>query len=394
MDLSKGSAVHIKEVVRALHGLGCEVTLVASGTMKGVGIPICISLCRKPFLRGGILRVLTLVWMLIRLFALARAYLSAYDIVYARDYHVAVVCLLPAMLFRKRLVYEINGLASEEFLMKGGSIPFRAVAQIIREFEGLAARGADRVVAVTEGLKRYLVADLGADKSKIAVVPNGVDTRLFSPMDDTGSLDSLRSELGIGKRQRVVLFVGNLAPWQGVDTLLDSVPIVLDHIPKVRFLVVGDGVLRPHIEARIRRMNLETSVLVTGMVSHDQVPWYINLAHVCVSPFVQRRNDQIGLSPLKIYEYMACGKAVVSSRIAGLEMIEKKKTGVLVEPENPRRLAEEITGLLLHPRRRARMGERGFMLAQQEFSWNQRACEVLQAIVEDQGGSAFPPGQS
>jgi glycosyltransferase involved in cell wall biosynthesis len=293
---------------------------------------------------------------------------------------VALICLLPKLIFRRRLVYEINGLASEEWLMRRDTVLDRMVALIIRGSERLSARGADMVVAVTEGLKRYLVSDLGLKPSKIVVIPNGVDTRVFYPMGDGESLRDLRSSFGIEKNEPIVLFAGNLAPWQGIDVLLDSVPIVLREISGARFLIVGDGELRSHLETRTRTMNLEKHVLFTGTVLHNQIPRYINMAEICVSPFVKRRNSRIGLSPMKIHEYMACGKPVVSSRVAGLDFIEREETGILVEPENPEALGQGIIELLLDPQKRTSMGRSGAEVARQEFDWGKRVCEILQLV--------------
>jgi glycosyltransferase involved in cell wall biosynthesis len=301
-------------------------------------------------------------------------------LIYARDYHVALICLLPKLVFRRRLVYEINGLASEEWLMRRDTTLDRMVALIIRGSEYLSARGADMVVAVTEGLKQYLVSDLGLRSGKIIVIPNGVDTRVFYPMDEVESLRDLRSSFGIDTNEPIVLFAGNLAPWQGIDVLLDSVPIVLREVSRARFLIVGDGDLRNHLETRTKTMDLEKHVLFTGTVLHNQIPRYINMAEICVSPFVKRRNNRIGLSPMKIHEYMACGKAVVSSRVAGLDFIEREKTGILVEPENPEALGQGILELLLNPQKRASMGQRGAQVARHESDWGKRVRGILQLV--------------
>jgi glycosyltransferase involved in cell wall biosynthesis len=382
MDLSKGSTVHVKEVVDALGAMGCEVTLIASGNPQGDSSQVFISLQKRPLARTGILRLLIVLRGLIQVFLLSCFYLPSHDLVYARDYHVALMCLLPKTLVKRRLVYEINGLASEEWMMKDATVPYRAVAVIIRGLEGLAARGADRVVAVTEGLKQYLVSNLRMDEGKIAVVPNGVDIQKFFPTGESEPLEEPRAILGI-RKEPVVLFVGNLAPWQGIDTLLDSVPFVLERVPQVKFVIVGEGILLRSLRIRARALNLESRVLFTGMVSHDRIPCYINLADVCVAPFVKRRNNRIGLSPLKLYEYMACGKAVVTSRIPGLEIVEEGETGLLVDPENPRALADGIIELLLDPQKRARMGQEGLKVVRQEFDWAKRGREVLNAIIEN-----------
>jgi glycosyltransferase involved in cell wall biosynthesis len=380
MNLSKGSTVHVREIVRRLREMGCEVTLVASGNPRGEGVPVFVSIGGMAHGEGRAQRAVIMVWKLIRLFFVTNLYLPSHDLIYARDYHVAFMCVLPKLVLRRKLVYEINGLASQEWLMKDGTILDRAAAWLIERLERFALWHADKVVAVTNGLRQYLVSNFGVEEGKISVTLNGVDTRVFHPMEDSESLEDLRGCLGIQEDELAVLFAGNLAPWQGVCTLLDSIPLVLSRIPRVRFLIVGDGTLRQRLQQKVWKMDLEKKVLFTGMISYKEVPRYINLVDVCVSPFVRRRNNWIGLSPLKVYEYMACGKAVVSSRVAGLDFIEKKGAGILVEPENPEALAQGIVSLLLDPPRRARMGQSGARLAKQELDWEIRAREVLQTV--------------
>lgn len=68
------------------------------------------------------------------------------------------------------------------------------------------------------------------------------------------------------------------------------------------------------------------------MVPYQKVPLYINASDICVTA---KKSLKSGYSPLKLYEYMACGKQVVANRVNGFEILEKNKAGILVEPENP-----------------------------------------------------------
>ncbi len=68
------------------------------------------------------------------------------------------------------------------------------------------------------------------------------------------------------------------------------------------------------------------------MMDYEVVPFLINLADICVAPFISKRNEKTGVSPLKIFEYMACGKPVIASRIKGLEFLEAGRAGRLTEP--------------------------------------------------------------
>jgi glycosyltransferase involved in cell wall biosynthesis len=113
------------------------------------------------------------------------------------------------------------------------------------------------------------------------------------------------------------------------------------------------------------------------VVPYDRVPVYINASDVCAAPFILARNAKIGLSPLKLYEYMACGKPVVASDISGVaDALEASKGGLPVPSENPEALAEAISKLLENPELRADMGSKGLSYVTENYSWYSVAKQV------------------
>ena len=118
------------------------------------------------------------------------------------------------------------------------------------------------------------------------------------------------------------MFVGNIARWQGVEVLVDVAFRILNEEQRVKFVIVGEGVLKEGLVKKVSGSGYERSIIFTGMIDYKIVPQLINLADICVAPFISRRNEKTGVSPLKIFEYMACGKPVIASRIEGLEFIE------------------------------------------------------------------------
>ncbi|MPM98241.1 GDP-mannose-dependent alpha-(1-6)-phosphatidylinositol monomannoside mannosyltransferase [bioreactor metagenome] len=126
-----------------------------------------------------------------------------------------------------------------------------------------------------------------------------------------------------------------------------------------------------------RDLGIEDRFIFTGVVPYDRVPVYINASDVCAAPFILARNEKIGLSPLKLYEYMACGKPVVAGSISGVaDAIEASKGGLSVPPENPEALAEAISNLLDNQDLRAGMGLRGLVYVTENYSWYNVAKQV------------------
>src|SRR5690606_2863783 len=142
-----------------------------------------------------------------------------------------------------------------------------------------------------------------------------------------------RKELGLELETPYVCFVGNLAPWQGVEYLVKAAPSILSRFPECHFLIVGDGVMKDNLLKLCRELGVEDKFIFTGVVAYDRVPLYINASDICAAPFILARNAKIGLSPLKLYEYMACGKTVVASNISGVsDVLEASGGGILVPP--------------------------------------------------------------
>lgn len=299
--------------------------------------------------------------------------LPHYQVIYARDYHTAIVAFMPRLLFRRRLILEMNGLVAEEQRLKKRSVLNEVAAFILKLAERLATACSNMIIAVTPQIASHIMADYGCPAEKVKIISNGVNTETFYPIDDEVLLASCRKEFGIKEKAPVVLFVGNLAPWQGVEYLIQSAPAVLREIKDAVFLIIGDGILREEYEIQTARAGVADHFIFAGMVGYEKIPLCINLADVCVLP---KRRLKSGYSPIKLYEYMACEKPVVSSRVEGLEFVEAERIGRLTEPEDARSLGRALLDLFKAPQERRAMGVKGRQLAQEKFSWESRVIEI------------------
>src|SRR5205823_3144006 len=199
------------------------------------------------------------------------------------------------------------------------------------------------------------------------------DLSLFRPIDRTES----RRVFGLSPDQVVVVFVGKLAPWQGLETLIDGAKH-LAQIPKLQILIVGDGPVRQKIAERIVSRQVERTVRLTGALPHDQIPTVLAAADLCVAPFSRARNDLIGISPIKLFEYMAAGRPIVASDVAGVREIVKD-AAMLVTPDSATDLAAVIAQLLSDPSRLDELGRRAAVNSRLN-SWGVRAKTILDAV--------------
>lgn len=386
LSLHKGSVIHIKEIVTGLQNLGHQMGLVASSFNKYEKSDKFHNLHQTPiswlklFGLGRQPYIISSIFLFLYLFKI----LPQYEIIYARDYHTVIIAILPRLLFKKKLVFEINGIANEEQRLKRDSLINRVLAFFIKKAEKMATQYADQIISVTPQISAYLSQHFNCPKEKVEIISNGVNIRKFRPIHDETILLNWRRKLGISEEEIVVAFVGNLAPWQGVNLLVDGALRLLSKDKYLKFLIVGDGLLRPALVKKVLDSGFDKNFILTGMVNNEDIPYIINIADICAAPFILKRNQKTGVSPLKIFEYMACGKPIIASRIEGLEFIEAEGAGLLVEPEDVKELEKALYLLIREPQVRIKMGGKGLQIARERFDWELKVAkieEILERLV-------------
>jgi glycosyltransferase involved in cell wall biosynthesis len=240
------------------------------------------------------------------------------------------------------------------------------------------------VVCVSEESKQRLVATWRTPPDKIVVCPNGVDVDRFRPGETERARG--RAQLGLGSGP-LVLFVGNFYAWHDVGTLLEAFARVLSRRPDARLVLVGDGATRSTMEARAQALGIAHAVRFTGLVSHGEVPPLLAAADVAVAPYPEPAQP-LWLSPLKLFEYMAAGTAIVASATGQLvRVVEDGRNGLLVLPGDVSAMAAAIDKLIANRKLRIRLGRQARRDAEAKHSWPQyvaRLEHVLRAVTARQ----------
>src|SRR6266581_2295984 len=362
LSVTRGDAVHTIEIARSLAQRGHRVDLVvASNGVNSRNSRLVVHL-RSP---GSDLSVVA---------SCARIGRDAgTDVIYERRLSPKIAFGVSRLLGLP-FVVEVNGIEEEASIQgRGAQSGWRPIKARIRR---AMYHSAARVVAVSDRLASIIAARTGLPMNRITVVPNGVDTEGFVPTNAVEARELLGLEVGSW-----IIYVGNLVPWQGLDTALRAFPIILERCPRARFAIVGDGVLREPLEEMASTLGVRDRLLMKGPVPHEAIPTWIGAANVCLAPFARARNETIGLSPLKVYEYMSCGRPVVASDIPGVtELLTRSGGGLVVPPENPEALAAAIVQLLSSEREAGEMGERGRRFAVEHCSWSKTAERVERVL--------------
>ncbi|HEY1017034.1 MAG TPA: glycosyltransferase [Herpetosiphonaceae bacterium] len=231
---------------------------------------------------------------------------------------------------------------------------------------------ADGVVAVTDQLAARARA---AGARSTLTAPNGVNPRHFLPTDGA----TARRAEGFADDEVVIGFVGNLAGWQGLDTLLRGLALALPRAPRLRLLLIGTGSQERLLRALAAELGIEERIVWAGRVPYADVPRRLSAADVLAGPFAaNERNAATGVSPLKVFEYLALGRPILVSDLPGLEFVAAEGAGGLFRADDPVDLARKLIAFAaLPPAARAAYGRRARSLAEERYSWEQISGRIL-----------------
>jgi glycosyltransferase involved in cell wall biosynthesis len=235
-------------------------------------------------------------------------------------------------------------------------------------------RTAAQIVAVTGRIGALLVDHFGAARERVHALPNGVDVDEIRPVDRAAAI----AVSGLDPACAYVLFMGQLAPWVDLDTMLRAFALVHERRDDARFLLVGDGSEAARAEALVGELGLDDSVIRTGFVSErERVGALVGASTVCLTAHRAEHVAAIGVSPVKLAEYFAAGRAVVGIDVPGVrEMLAETGAGIAVAAD-PERMAEAILELLDDPARADELGAAGRRAAEERYSWRSVVARTL-----------------
>jgi glycosyltransferase involved in cell wall biosynthesis len=240
---------------------------------------------------------------------------------------------------------------------------------------------AKKVLAYTYSMINYSPPT----ENKVVLVDAAADAELFKP--DQAAREALRKKFGF-ENSIVVGYVGTFAEWHGIEELIESSVEVLRIYPNVRFMMVG-----PYFEWA--KAFAETRGVIDyfkffGPVPYHEVSKYVNAADILVAPYnpfrsEMRRRFGIG-SPLKVFEYMACGKPVITTAVKPItNVVQNGKTGLLVPMGDSKALSEAIISLIRNPEMAERIGRAARVEIEKKYSWRvftRKLVDIMKEAVE------------
>ncbi len=274
------------------------------------------------------------------------------DVVYERYSLFSLALSRVCRVLRVPGILEVNAPLIEEQRTHRHLVDEVGAERVLHE----QVNAASRVTAVSQPVADWVRRHVpGAASNRVLVVPNGVNPERVRPVGP------------VPGEQPVVVFVGTLKPWHGVDVLVEAAALATE---PWQLRIIGDGPERQRLTELADRLGVVPDL--RGALAPADVPAALEGAMVGVAPYPAEVADgQQYFSPLKVYEYGAAALPVVASRVGQLpEVVLDGVTGVLVEPSDPRALAAALDTLVADPARAARMGAAARTRMVAQHSWD------------------------
>lgn len=305
---------------------------------------------------------------------------SGADLVFASSTPLTVG--IPAMKAKRRLglpfVFEVRDLWPE-LPIAMGVVKNPVMKWYLGRLERRIYAAADWIVALSPGMKEG-IAKTGYPAERITMVPNASDLDLFRPTDERLADDRFGSESDLR-----LVFTGAHGMANGLDSVLDAAGVLKRRgVGGVRFVFIGDGKLKPQLQARVEREGLGGLTAFCGLMPKVELARLLPRMDVGMMILKNVPAFYYGTSPNKFFDYIASGIPVLNNYPGWLaEMIEAHGIGRVVPPDDPEAFADAVVWFLEHRDGLVEMGRRGRLLAESEFSRDElgrRFVEVLEGV--------------
>jgi glycosyltransferase involved in cell wall biosynthesis len=232
-------------------------------------------------------------------------------------------------------------------------------------------------VTVASRTLQTQVWGMGVHPDHVLYVPNCPGKALIERRAQVQAADihRVRTALSVGDAP-LAMYVGHITLGDDLDLALAALKLVRERLPETRLVIVGAGEGLTRLRSLAARLGVADAVRFTGWIDHSEVPAYLAAADAAIYPYRDTLINRAKCS-IKILEYMAMGKAIVTHRVGqNLEYLEHEKSGMLVEPGNVDAFSKGLLAVLTNPSLAEKLGRGAMQRIDQEFNWPRRILNV------------------
>jgi glycosyltransferase involved in cell wall biosynthesis len=243
--------------------------------------------------------------------------------------------------------------------------------QLTKKCEKFVTSNVSKVLCSARPLIDYTI-EMGAKEKNVEYFPLGFDPQTFKPMAKD---QHLAHKLGISDNDKVILFVGTIYEFSGLENIIQNFETIKSKVKEIKFLIVGGGPNFEKIKSLVNKKKLKSDVILTNFKPQHEIPKFISLADVCINSFeINKITDRI--IPIKILEYLACGKPVLSTPLKGtVDLLPKEDFGIIYSPYDS--FVENLSELLTNTEKLEGLGNKGLDYVVKNHDWNILAESLL-----------------
>lgn len=291
--------------------------------------------------------ILTFIYILLTLIKLKKKIDSEINIINHPSPFSGLISFLFLKIFRKKILmgcpdlissYGIDIMEESKSTLKGKGLIY---------LEKILTLFSDKIFTINNYIRDHLIK-LGIKKEKINIIPNAVDIHLFNPNIDNSEFIK-KFNL---KNSFFVTYVGHIENWAGINLIIDSAKLLYNSNPDIQFLFIGDGNER----IKLMNANIQANLKFLGLQPYELIPFFIKSSDIAIVTFPNTLTSHAA-SPIKVFEYMAMEKPIISTYLEGLkDVIISYKNGIFMYKNEPEELKNKIIELFENEKLRIELG--------------------------------------
>ena len=261
-------------------------------------------------------------------------------------------------------------------------VPKKVFQPLAKYIESKNMKKADKIVAINEKLKDYAIK-MGANPEETQVVRAGIDAERYDPNID-GS--EIRRDYGIKEDDSVLFFMGTLFNFSGLKEVALELAKIKDEKQNIKLLLVGKGDVFDDLQKIREEHHLENRIILTGRQPYERIPEFLAAADICLLPAYPTEKIMQDIVPIKIYEYMAMGKPVITTKLPGVMKEFGENHGVIYVEKPEDALGNAIE--LIEPGSVKEEGRKARRFVE-KYNWDDIVDEfegVLEEVIKVRGG--------
>ena len=325
-------------------------------------------------------RILNMFSYLLRMLTVARNF-SRPEVIIGSSVHpfAVTVAWLLSKKYKAKFIFEVRDLWPQTPIDMGVIKPNGIIAKLMYTWEKFMYKRADKIIVLLPNAKKYIKSK-GVSSEKIVWLPNGVNLEQFDNPKQLDPDSNLVQLLRKNKNKFKVIYTGAHGPANGLDVVVEAASILQKNHNEVQFFLIGDGVEKEKLQHNSEKYNLK-NIHFFSSIPKEQIPDLLRYADLLLHCFAPIDVFKYGISPNKIFDYLASAKPIIMSTKTTNNIVQDANAGLMLEPGNPETLAKGILKIKeMSEKERRRLGANGRVYVEKYHSTRVLA-DILEKIL-------------